>query len=131
MIVPDIALKTFEFRKAAVYAPNTAADRRSFIRRLGSFLDVSKWTVPESNWNAILDPNIDRTDRGASGLARCDSSLVNFLAEFDLIDRYRLDHPGREMWTWLGSSPSGQVRSYLDRVLVRRAYSDLVTCPTF
>ena len=21
-----------------------------------------------------------------------------FLTEFDLIDRYRLDHPGREMW---------------------------------
>ena len=53
------------------------------------------------------------------------------LTEFDLVDRYRLDHPGREMWTWIGSTPSGQVRSYLDRVLVRRADSDLVTCPTF
>ena len=35
------------------------------------------------------------------------------------------------MWTWIGSSPSGQVRSYLERVLVSRADSDLVACPTF
>ena len=69
------------------------------------------------DWNAILDPNIDRATRGASELVRR--------------DRYRLDHPGREMWTWIGSSPSGQVRSYLDRVLVRRADSDLGACPTF
>ena len=32
---------------------------------------------------------------------------------------------------WLGSLPSGQIRSYLDRLLVRRADSDLVACPTF
>ena len=35
------------------------------------------------------------------------------------------------MWTWIGSSPSGQVQYYLDRVFVRRADSDLVACPTF
>ena len=83
------------------------------------------------DWNAILDPNIDRAGWGVSGLARCDSSLFDFFTEFDLIDWYRLDHPGREMWTWIGNSPSGQVRSYLDKVLVRRADSDLVTCPMF
>ena len=83
------------------------------------------------DWNAILDPNIDRAGRGASGLVKCDSGLSDFLTEFDLIDRYRLVHPGREMWTPIGSSPSGQVWSYLDRVLVRRADSDLVACPTF
>ena len=127
----DVAVKTFEFRIAAVYAPNTAAERRPFYRRLGSFLDASKRTGIVGDWNVILDPNIDRAGRVVSGLARCDNSLFDFLTKFDLIDRYRLDHPGREMWTWIGNSPSGQVRSYLDRVLVRRADSDLVTCPTF
>ena len=28
-----------------------------------------------------------------------------------------LDHPGRDKWTWLDSSPSARVGSYLDRVL--------------
>ena len=55
------------------------------------------------DWNAILVPNIDRAGRGASSLARCDSGLSDFLTEFDLVDRYRLDHPGREMWTLIGS----------------------------
>ena len=38
----DVAVKTFEFRIAVVYAPKTAAERRLFFRRLGSFLDASK-----------------------------------------------------------------------------------------
>ena len=64
-------------------------------------------------------------------VARCDSGLSDCLTEFELVDRFRLDHPGREMWTWIGNSPSGPVRSYLDRVLVSRADSDLNACPTF
>ena len=124
-------MKTFKFRIAAVHVPNTIAERRSFLRRLGSFLDASKRTVLVGDWNAILDPNLDRAGRGASSVARCDNALLNFLTEFELVDRFRLDHSGREMWTWIGNSPSGQVRSYLDRVLVSRADSDLVACPTF
>ena len=130
LLAADVAVKTFEFRIAAVYAPNSVAERRLFLRRLVSFLDASKRTVLVGDWNAILDPKIDRAGRGASGLVRCNSGLSDFLTEFDLIDRYRLDHPGG-MWTWIGSSPSGQVWSYLARVFVRRADSDLVACATF
>ena len=113
-------MKTFEFRIAAVYAPNSAVERCPFLCWLRSFLDASKWTVLVGDWNAILDPNIDRASQGASGLVRCDSSLSDLLTEFNLIDRYRLDHPGREMWTWIGSSPSGQVQFYLDSVNEKR-----------
>ena len=45
------------------------------------------------------------------------------MARHDLVDRLRLDHPD--------SSPSVRVRSYLDRVLVKRADTDFVKCPTF
>ena len=121
-------MKTFKFRIAAVHVPNSIAERRSFLRRLGSFLDAPKRTVLVGDWNAILDPNLDRAGRGASGVARCDSALSDFLTEFEW---FRLDHPGREMWTWIGNSSSGQVRSYLDRVLVSKADSDRVACPTF
>ena len=60
-----------------------------------------------------------------------ESSLIDFLAEFDLIDRFHLDHPRREMWMWMGNLPSGQVQTYLDRVFVRRADVDFISCPTF
>ena len=131
LLVADVAVKTFEFRIAVVHVPNTTAERRSFLRRLRSFLDASKRTVLVGDWNAILDPNTDRAGRGANSVVRCDNALSDFLTEFELVDRFRLGHPGWEMWTWIRNSPSGQVRSYLDRVLVSRADSDLISCPTF
>ena len=39
LVVADIAIKTFEFRVVAVYAPNTAGKRHSFFRQLEPFLD--------------------------------------------------------------------------------------------
>ena len=80
LVVADVAVKTFEFRVVAVYVPNSAGERRSFFRRLGLFLDDSKRTVLVGDWNAILDPNIDRVDRGASGAGKCDSSLIDLVA---------------------------------------------------
>ena len=70
------------------------------------------------DWNAILDPKIDRVGRGVRESGRCESSLIDMMARHDLLNRFRLDHPGREMWTRPDSSPSVHVRSYLDRVLV-------------
>ena len=60
----DVAVKTFEFRIAAVYTPNTASERRPFLRRLGPFLDALRRRVLVGDWNAILDPYIDRVGRG-------------------------------------------------------------------
>ena len=124
LFVADVILKTFKFW---VFVGEIC----SFFQQLGSFLDNPKRTVLVSDWNAILEPKIDKGIRGASGSERCESSLIDLMAEFDLIDRFYLDHPGWEMWTWLKDSPFGQLRSYLDRVLVRRSDTDLVTCPTF
>ena len=81
------------------------------------------------NRNAILDPKTDRVGRGARGLGRCEISLIDLMARHDLVDKFRLDHPGREMWTWLDSSPSVYAISYLDSV--RTADTDFFTCPTF
>ena len=81
LLVADVAVKTFEFWIAAVYALCSAMERHPFFQQLGSFLDASKWTVLEGDWNAIFDPKIDRAGRGASGSGRCESSLVNFLVE--------------------------------------------------
>ena len=69
------------------------------------------------DWNAIIDPKIDSVGRGACGSGRCESSLIDFMARHDLIDRFHLDHPRREMWTWPDSSSSVCTKSYLDRVL--------------
>ena len=120
LVVADVAVKSFKFRLIAVYASNIAAERVSFFRRLAPFLDDTKQPVLMGDWNAILDPKLDKVGRGANRLGRCESSLVGFMIRHDLVDRFRLDHPGPEMWTWLDRLPSANVGSYLDRVLVRR-----------
>ena len=113
----DVAVKSFEFRVVAVYASSITAERRSFFRLLGPFPDDSKRLVLVGDWNAILDPKMDKAGQVASGSNRCESSLIDLLAGHDLVDRFRLDHLGHEMWTWLSNSPSSQIRTYLDRVL--------------
>ena len=70
------------------------------------------------DWNTILDTKIDRGRQGVKGVNgsdRFESGLIDLLAEHDLVNRSRLDHPGQDMWSWQGVSPSGQVWSYLDR----------------
>ena len=105
LVVADVAAKSFKFRLVAVYAPNIVAERVSFFRRLARFLDDTKRLVLMGDWNAILNPKIDKVGRGASRLGRCESSLAGLMIRHDLVDRFCLDHPGREMWTWLDSSP--------------------------
>ena len=112
LIVADVAVKSFEFWVVAVYAPNIVLERVSFFRRLAPFLD---------DWNVILNPKIDKVGRGVRRVGRCESSLIDLMVRHDLVDRFRQDHPGREMWTWLDSLPSARVGSYLVRVLDRRA----------
>ena len=131
LVVADVAVKSFEFRLVVVYAANTPVERVSFFRQLVPFLADSKRLVLMGDWNAILDPKIDKVGRGASSLGSSESTLVGLMTRHDLVDRFRLDHPGPEMWTWLDSSPSAKVCSYLDRVFVRRTDSDFVSWPTF
>ena len=134
LIVADVAVKRFEFRGGVggtVYAPNIAVERASFFRWLTLSLDDPKRLVLVRDWNVIIDPKVDKVGWGASGAERCESSLIDLIAPHDLVDRVRLDHPRREMWTWLDSSLSARVGSYLDRMLVRRAGCDVLSCPTF
>ena len=79
----------------------------------------------------ILDSKTDRVSQGARGSDWCESILIDFIAQHDLVDRYCLDHPEREMWTWIESLPSVHARSYLDRVLARRADTEFVSFPCF
>ena len=92
-----VAVKSFKFRLVVVYAPIFAAERASLFRRLASFPDDSKRLVLMGDRNAILDHKIDCVGRGASRLERCESSLVGLMTRHDLVDRFRVDYPGRDM----------------------------------
>ena len=127
LVIADVTVKSFEFRVVAVYAPNIAAERISFFRQFALFFDNPKQIVLVGDWNAILDPKIDRVGKGARRLGRCESGLIDLMARHDEVDRFRLDHPGREMWTWLDRSPPVRARSYLNSV--RRPDTDFERVP--
>ena len=54
-------------------------ERVSFFRQLAPFLDDTKRLVLMGDWNAILDPKIDKVGRRARRVGRCESSLVGLM----------------------------------------------------
>ena len=91
LVVADVAIKSFKFRVVVVYAPHIVAERVSFYWRLAPFLNDPKWIVLMGDWNTILDPKIDRIIRGARRSGRCKSSLIDFMARHNLVNRFHLD----------------------------------------
>ena len=90
-----VAVKSFEFRVVVVYMPNIPTENVSLFRQLAPFLDDPKRRILLGDWNAILDPKIDRFGWGACRSRRRESSLIDLSLHHDLVDRFRLDHLGR------------------------------------
>ena len=88
-----------------------------FFQQLVLFLDNLKELVLVGHWNAFLDPKINRVRLSTRGSDKCESSLINLIAQLNLVDRFHLDYQGRELWTWLESLPSVHTKFYVDRVL--------------
>ena len=86
-VLANIAVKSFEFRVVTVYVTNIASKENVLL-----FLDDLKLIVVVGDCNAIFDPEVGR---GASGSGRCESSLIDLMARHYLVDRFRMDHPGR------------------------------------
>ena len=106
LFVVGAAVKSFAFRVIPVYTPNIAGERCFLFLCLEPFLKVPKRVVSVRDWNLILNPKIDKVWRGARGSDRRESNLIDFMDRHDLVDRFRLDHPVREIWTWIDSLPS-------------------------
>ena len=86
LVEADVDVKCFEFWVATVYAPNITAERASFFCRLALLFDDSKRIILVGDWNASLDPKIDRVWRGATGSGRCESNLIDLMTRHDLVD---------------------------------------------
>ena len=69
LIVADVAVKSFQFRLVVVYAVNITAEMVSFFHWLAPLQDDSKRLVLMGDWNAIMDPKIDKVRWAALWLA--------------------------------------------------------------
>ena len=104
LVVADVAVKSFEFRVAVAEAVSgwqfpggLVAEAVSFFRWLAPFVDDPQRIVLVGDWNAILDTKINKVGRVATGLGSYESSLVDFMAHYDLVDWFRQEHTGREI----------------------------------
>ena len=97
------------FQVVEIQVLTCTAERRYFVQWLGPHLVDSDRIVWIKDW--ILDPKFHRVGLGVTWSAQYKSSLIDFIAEFDLVDRFRLDQPGWEMWTLTHSSPSIRIDS--------------------
>ena len=116
LLVADLSVDEKQFRIVTVHAPNNTRKRRNFLKTLEPYLSDPKRTILMGDWNSILDPEIDRAGKGNGGSGwngNPDDTLINFLAEHRLVDRYRQDHPKEKVWTWTNSNADAVTnRSY-------------------
>ena len=130
LCVLDATIKDKAFRFIGVYGPNVTSELPEFFQRIEPFMTSSRRLILAGDWNAVLDPMIDR-----GGARRVTNNLDarhfrKFVERFDLADKFRELHPNQVEWTWTARGASAQLFSYLDRVLVRRVDLELLGCPS-
>ena len=91
----------------------------------------SKRVILVGDWNAVLDPNLDRGAISAGTNTLDARYFRDFVQRLDLVDKFRERHPNKIVWTWTGRGASAQLYSYLDRVLVKRVDLDYLGGPSF
>ena len=60
LCVLDITIKDKAFWLIGVYGPNVTSELPAFFRRIGPYVISSKRVILVGDWNAVLDPNLDR-----------------------------------------------------------------------
>ena len=135
LCVLDVTIKGRAFRLIGVYAPNSQVELAAFFRRIEQFMGTSRTVILAGDWNAVLDPDLDRFGLPTRGTNRDRDAVLfrEFVDKFDLIDKFRNEKPRDLVWTWTGRRGSGpmQLSSYIDRFLVRRVDVGVLDCPSF
>ena len=114
LCILDVTIKDKAFRQIGVYVPNVNSELPAFVRRIEPYVVPSKRVILVGDWNAVVDPNLDR---GAItlGTNTLDARhFRNFVQRLDLVDKFRERHPNKIAWTWTGRGASAQLYSYLD-----------------
>ena len=131
LCVVDVTIKDKAFRLIGVYGPNACSELPAFFRRIEPYVIPSKRVILVGDWNAVLDPNLDRGAISAGTNTLDARYFREFVQRLDLVDKFRERHPNKLAWTWTGRGASAQLYSYLDRVLVKRVDLDYLGGPSF
>ena len=129
--VLDVTIKDKVLRLIGVHRPNATSELPAFFWRIKPYVIASKQVILVEDWNAVLDPNLDR---GAISVGTNTSDarhFCEFVERLDLVDKFRERYPNKVVWTWTGRGASAELYSYLDQVLVRRVNLDYLGGSSF
>ena len=129
LCVVDVAIKDKAFRLFGFYGPNATSELPAFFRRIEPYVISSKRVILVGDWNAVLNPNLNRGAISAGTNTLDARYFREFVQRLGLVDKFRERHPNK--MTWTGRGASAQLYSYLDRVLVKRVDLDYLGGPSF
>ena len=108
LCVLDVTIKDNAFRLIGVYGPNASSELPAFFWRIEPYVIPSKRVILVGDWNAVLDPNLDR-GASSTGTNTLDARYFReFVERFDLVDKFRERHPIKLAWTWTARGASIQ-----------------------
>ena len=131
LCVLDVTIKDKAFRLIGVWGLNATSELPAFFRCIEPYVIPSKRVILVGDWNAVLDPNLDRGAISAATNTLDARYFREFVQRLDLVDKFRERHSNKIVWTWTGRGASAQLYSYLDRVLVKRVDLDYLGGPSF
>ena len=102
LCVLDVTIKDKAFQLIGVYGHNATSELPAFFRRIQLYVVPSKQVILVGDWNAFLDPNLDRGAISAGTNTLDARYFRDFVQQFDLIDKFRERHPNKIAWTWTG-----------------------------
>ena len=119
LCVLDITIKDKVFRLIGVYGPNVPVSSLPCFQRIEPYVVPSKQVILVGDWNAVLDPNLDREAISVGTNTLDARHFRDFVQRLDLVDKFHERYPNKIAWTWTSRGASAQLYSYLDRVLVK------------
>ena len=85
----DVTIKDKTFRLIRVYGPNASNELPAFFRHIGPYVIPSKAVILVGDWNAVLDPNLDRGATSAGTNTLDVRHFREFVERFYLVDKFR------------------------------------------
>ena len=113
LCVLDVTIKGKAFRLIGVYGPNATSELPAFFWCIELYVIPSKRVILVGDWNAVLDPNLERGAISAGTNTLDARHFRKFVEQFDLIDKFHERHPNKNAWTWTGRGASAHLYSYL------------------
>lgn len=108
-----------------VYAHNTGRERTVLFKALRqelSHVEQDNILVLGEDFNCTIDPHSDRRSEephvGSAGV------LVEIVADYDLVDTWRVKHPDKRGFTWVKAGPDRVSAARLDRLYIFRRHNN-------